>query len=381
MWSIKEVTLFILLAISVGILFLDRNLFRDVVAFSNEDVFETSTATVFPGVRSYSNCSTGNTGESRVVYVKDTVPSSRSILNHTDWFQGKLWKGSCMTVENVCYSTGRWWYKSVPKSTRQPKFSYLAHKQPGSSVGYPAEINVRPATDQVKNLTCPYSPLPNHLVLHALYNEMLGEFYARNLVGLNHVLSQEDNLKQLLESTQVYLQLWNLDRGLLDSHHAFMAPFLTHQLLDFRELLHSSACSCVERLILCGHEFKTDTDRDEILVKQGIGMLPALYKGPGIKGDDPALYKDAQAKLRQTVILGNPIMQEDIATYRRQLLESKGVKDSFDDWKILGLAVSMAGTILALDTANNDLTLTALMPATNGKKKVDQHRESAPDLR
>jgi hypothetical protein len=371
MGTIKESALFVLLAISVGILFLDRNLFRDVLDFSNEDSFETSTATIFSGAPSYSNCSTGNTTESRTVCVQDNGPSPLSTLNHTDWFQGTLWNRSCMTVEHVCYSTGRWWYKSVPNSTRQPNFSYLAHKQPGSSVGYPNEINVRPATGELKNLPCPYSPLPNHLVLHALYNEMLGEFYERNLVGLNHVLSQETNLQQLLESTQLYLQLWNFDRGLLDSHHAFMAPFLTHQLLDFRELLHSSACSCVERLILCGHEFKRDPARDEILVKQGIGMLPRLFKRPGMKGDDPAMYRDAQQKLRQTVILDNPIMQEDIANYRRQLLESKGVKDSFDDWKIVGLAVSRQGKLLCPIKRKPSNPLTA---ATDGKKKVDQHR-------
>lgn len=256
-----------------------------------------------------------------------------SQYNKTDWFQGELWKSMCFEVEHVCHSTNRWWYKEVANA-HQPNFRFLAHKQYKAKVGYPLEIEVKPATREVENLTCTYSPIPNHLVLFGLYNEMLGEFYSRNLVGLAYMMSKEENMKDLLVSTQLYLHLNNFDRSLLDSHYAFMAPFLSHRLLNFKELLQSTSCSCAERMVFCGYKFEEEDG--DVLVKGAGGLEPKRI--PGVAKNDPELFRGAQRFIRENVIINNPLVQKDIADFRKRFLIKKGIKANFDDWKIIGLA-------------------------------------------
>ena len=343
MANVKEVVLVILLCVSVAILFLDRSFFKEFKALTAFESLEVSApisslTTVDP--MSTAPCNIGNNNSNHTTSIPVVSSSLVSAgLNKTDWFQGKLWQDKCMTVDHLCYSTGRWWYNNVPgEDIRQPPFTFLAHKQYGAKVGYPPNITVRPATPDTLNMTCPYSPLPNHLVLFSLYNEMLGEHYYRIIVGLNYILAKEEDPQALLESTQVYLHLYDFDRNLLESHHAFMAPFLTHQLLNIKELMQTTACTCVERLVLCGYHF--DKEGSDIQIKGHQGFWPTEYRRPEWKerSDDPVTMKMAYENIRQKVILDNPFMQTDIANFRRDFLAGKGVKDSFDDWKIVGFA-------------------------------------------
>lgn len=38
------------------------------------------------------------------------------------------------------------------------------------------------------NTTCTYDPTPNHLIAQSIYNEIMGEFYLRTVLGLNQWL-------------------------------------------------------------------------------------------------------------------------------------------------------------------------------------------------
>ena len=144
----------------------------------------------------------------------------------------ELLNSQCKKVEHLCYSTGRWWFKSVSNLTAasQPNLIVKIHD---GKVAFPRTIEVGPETLELSTIQCPYSPIANHVSVAAVYNEMLGEFYSRDLVGLALMLEKSS----LLSQAQVYLHLWNLDRRILDSQRAFMAPFVRHHVLDFRELL------------------------------------------------------------------------------------------------------------------------------------------------
>ncbi|KAL7568033.1 hypothetical protein ACA910_004612 [Epithemia clementina (nom. ined.)] len=265
-------------------------------------------------------------------------------IDSTHFFKhSTTWNETCRRVKHVCFSTGRWWYKSVPGVSveDQPRLRFSAHLQNGAAkVAYPKEILLQPESASAAEISCVDSPLPNHLVLAGRYNEMLGEFYSRNLAGLHNCMSQP-NAKELMEATQVYLQSWNLDRPLLDSHYTFMAPYVRHPLRNFRELLQSTSCNCVENLILCGYYFKNNAKTNDTNVT--VNSLPLSLKTwrPSLK-EHAAVYKDMYSFLQQTVITNNTFVQEDIAAFRRQFFRSQKLVESvhgnYDDWKIIGLS-------------------------------------------
>ena len=229
--NMKSLSSAAILCFLVALFLLDRSVFTNYVEWKTENGPEyavgdanlsSSTSLHFPRCLNATDTSIQCLTQDH----SDKIPQVSSQYNRTNWFQSELWRKKCLEVEHVCHSTGRWWYKDVPNA-HQPKFRFKAHKEFGAKVGYPSEIDVRSASKEVENLTCTYSPVPNHLVLFALYNDMLGEFYLRNLVGLIYMLSKEEHMEALLESTQLYLHLHNFDRSLLDSHYAFMASFLS----------------------------------------------------------------------------------------------------------------------------------------------------------
>ena len=183
---------------------------------------------------------------------------------------------------------------------------------------------------------------------------MLGEFFIRLLVGLVYVLTQQqppqgdkknpqhegntsyDLSDNVLASTQAYLHLYNFDKALLESHHAFMAPFMSRQLLNFQTLFQSTTCTCVERLILCGYKLKEEGD--EIHVSPGPGFPWNAYRGKNAPMNDPAIFRAARNFVRQRVMLSNPFVQQDTDQARQEFLKERGVKESsYDDWKIVGL--------------------------------------------
>ncbi|KAL7568010.1 hypothetical protein ACA910_004595 [Epithemia clementina (nom. ined.)] len=267
-------------------------------------------------------------------------------IDSTHFFKhSTTWNETCRRVKHVCFSTGRWWYKSVPGVSveDQPPLRFLAHlENREAKVAYPKEILLQQeSASNPNNMSCIYSPLPNHLVLAGYYNEMLGEFYSRNLAGL-HVCMGQPHVNELMETTHVYLQSWNLDRRLLDSHYAFMAPYIRHPLRDFRELLQSTSCNCVENLILCGYYFKKNAKTNDTNVTVSGDELPmSLTSKRASPGEKAAVYKDMYSFLQQTVITKNTFVQEDIAAFRRQFFRSQKLVESvhgnYDDWKIVGL--------------------------------------------
>lgn len=295
--------------------------------------------------------------EGTISFTKDECNGNRTSpsIDPTDWFQENLWDDLCLRVDHVCYSTGRWWYGNEnqhhfsftsSRPLHQPNFTLSVVNKKHKS-RFPSEISVRPATNLVQNLTCHWSPIPNHLVLYSLYNDMLGEFFIRLLVGLTYILQnqQNDTLEEFLASTQLYLHSFDINKALLESHHAFSAPFLSHQLLNVLELLQSTSCSCVERLILCGYEFNQveqqggEGENHEILVEPGPGLAYQSFQTKGAPKHDPAFFRASRNFVRQRVILDNPMVQGDIFEARREFLRLQGVKpDESAEWKIVGLA-------------------------------------------
>jgi hypothetical protein len=265
----------------------------------------------------------------------DTVPS-RAEAN--DWFQADRFnaipfiENDCTYVEHICHSSGRWWYQPTV-GAKQPEFTLRTELR--GAPGYPKNVRVKAMEDSLMNdRKCPESPIPNHLVMHSFYNSMLGEFYARILVGLHELArSQTDNFEDFVEQTQLYLHLYDRnDKSMLDSHHLFTDAFSTHPLLDFKSLLHNTGCQCVRRLIMCGYK-ETDDGVGNKVVTPNFSISP--QESAGWRNE---MYQELRETIRRRVILENPLVQQDIEVYREKVLTAEGIESPFDDWKVIGLA-------------------------------------------
>ena len=265
-----------------------------------------------------------------------------------------LLNSQCKQVEHLCYSTGRWWFKSISNLTAasQPNLVIQIHN---GKVAFPRTIEIGGETPELSGMNCPYSPIANHVSVAAKYNHMLGEFYRRYLLGLASMLENST----LLSNAQVYLHLWNLDRSLLDSQRAFLAPFVRHPVLEFRELLQSSGCSCLERLYLCGYRFKdpphpqnekNDTQSDIFIQNKTIVTIGGAIKlsQAQVSAAVPQLYHRLQSK----VIQQNPFIKHDITAFRQKVLQSRGIQSNLDDWKPVGLTVSLLSHLSSVVFSN-----------------------------
>jgi hypothetical protein len=275
--------------------------------------------------------------ETSTVHVQQTSLPRDSA---NDWFQVDRFesepflKNSCTFVENICHSTGQWWYDESDPLARQPEFTLRTELR--GAPGYPETIHVRASDDKrMSHRTCPFSPSPNHLVLHGMHNHMLDQFYLRLLAGLSELVrTQVDEMVDFLRQTQLYLHLYEKnDKPLQDSHHIFTDAFRARQLHDFKSLLQNSGCMCHKRLILCGYEEKDDGKKGEKMITPGEGLL----QPDGAWG--PEVYQTLRQTTRRNVINENHHMQVDIKAYRQKVLGENNVKNAFEgDWKVIGLA-------------------------------------------
>jgi hypothetical protein len=262
--------------------------------------------------------------------------------NVNDWFQADRFESepflrtSCTYVEHVCHSSGRWWYEPTP-GARQLEFTLRTELR--GAPGYPETIHVQALDNpRMSRRTCPVSSIPNHIVLYSLYTEMLGEFYVRLLVGLSELArTQTDDFDAFVRQTQLYLHMYDTNDGpMMDSHYLFTDAFRAYPLLDFKSLLHTAGCKCMERLILCGYEEKDDGEG-----KKMITPSEGLLERGSTWGDE--VYKELRETIRRRIILENPLLQDDIKAQREKVLRAKGVKSSFDEWKVMGLALEQKG--------------------------------------
>jgi hypothetical protein len=304
---------------------------------TKDEIASSSTLPVVHPVRTNETARVSSLDRSK----KEAKNETEINVQKKDWFQRKRFqssralKKSCHIFENVCHSSGRWWYKPT-KGAEQPDFTLLTNLR--GAKGYPEKVRVfhSDVNAHMRNRTCHESPIPNHVSLHGNFDTMLGEFYVRVLVGLNEMArSQVDNMDDFLEQTQLYLHMYEKNnKAMLDSHHIFTDAFRGHPLLDFKSLLDNAECQCLPRLLLCG--YRRNKEKAAKLgggkvIEPGNGIFPW---GTNYKYN---VYDDLRKRIRRRV-LENPLARDDIKAYKEQVLRDKGVTADFDDWKLIGLA-------------------------------------------
>ena len=273
-----------------------------------------------------------------------------------DWFDKERWLATesqlnCFYVENICHGDRQYFYDEIfgGKNVQQPQWKIdrstnAKQKHFYNSPGHSISIGVEEMAGQEQS--CFYSPIENHIVLHGSHNGMLGEFYARVLPGLKHMMETlvpGEDQRRWQEGTQLYLDAWKslpyfhygpMD-NLLDSHHLFLRPFTSNPVLQLRSLQENTGCSCMKRLFFCGYEKVNKTDSKPIY-RPGTGVMDDRFM------DKDVSWRDLRDFLRNTTISNDPKIQQIIKTTRTEMITNLGgefgTKSSEQGIKIVGLA-------------------------------------------
>jgi len=274
----------------------------------------------------------------------DSVSSSEQRETKIDWFNQDEWKSNrqtknCVVLEDICHSSQRWFHRPgsiASQSSPQIILDRLFRSETRAFIepktGYPYNVTIETRMDE--NLKCTESSIINHFVLSGSFAYMLGEFYARVLLGLYQLLSEmkttQIDTDAFRESTQLYLHIVEPRKTLLDSHSTFTEAFRGGRpLLDFKDLLHPTERQCKKRLILCGYRQRKSGNQTIIFPSGSVGTDKW----------HEASFVGLRNHLRRKTILSNPLIQEQIERSKKEILKSYNVTESeWKDWSIVGLA-------------------------------------------
>ncbi|KAL3817224.1 hypothetical protein ACHAXA_009511 [Cyclostephanos tholiformis] len=198
--------------------------------------------------------------------------------------------------------------------------------------------------------TCSYSPVPNHLVVQSAYNDMMGEFYSRTILGLNRWM--RDFPTSSHEDVQTYIHFIDRRKGrILEGHELFLGGLPNNGIFDsFAALMpKNDTCQCYERLIFCGYVVKDgitttsmiDADEGTIIFAPGQSITnPKTDKLDWRDAGDK--YRILRTELIDTYSRKWPDLNERIVQYQKRILIQRGIilnDDPSDviDWKIVGL--------------------------------------------
>ena len=195
-------------------------------------------------------------------------------------------------------------------------------------------------------LGCVQSSLDNHMILFSQFNDMLGEWYDRTLVGLLVFLQDHQvPLQTFAQTTRLYIHRMDMTKPLLNTHHLLTEAFRTTPLGDVLELLDSPRCVCLPRVLFCGYNTKLDETDGRTQLTPAYGMFRRDNKRHWQK----RLSSDLRNLLRKQLVTNNPLVQTDMQDYRQSLLKryvfgavrtqtpTTAMTNNAGDWKIVGL--------------------------------------------
>ena len=268
-------------------------------------------------------------------------------------------ESSCIHVDDVC-SWGKGWFygPTGPQTSHQPTISldqdwtviksthiYLN----GLKIDQRIQFDVSSTSHgQYDDSSCSFSPVPNHLVAQSAYNDMMGEFYVRSLLGLNRWMRDFSSLSS--EEIQIYVHF--VDRRkerLFEGHKLFLGGLPNNGIFDSLVSLmpKNDTCMCYKKLIFCGYVVKNAVpvaDNDTRVDKDDDVYF--FTPGPSITNPkaetDDAKYGNLRTDLIDTYYLMKPDLDEKIVQYQKRMLIQKGIvlNNTVSDvigWKFVGL--------------------------------------------
>lgn len=270
---------------------------------------------------------------------------------------------NCIHVDHVCRRRRLWFYRTTNETSHQPSLTYWQGNITQSH-GYGdvsrVEFNVSSAVRDIEDLNnCPYSSVKHHLVVQSAYNDMMGEFYSRTLLGLNQWLI--DYPIESHEQVQMYPHFVKFDRRMLVGHQMFLGGLPNNDLFrSFNDFVRDGRCQCFEKLVFCGYSrerhnkaqlypqqnFTGDQADRMVDVIKPSGKIDNPKTQCGFTTDRESLlshncagYRRLRNTLHKVFNQKAPGLSERIRAARREILLGKGALSADDnEWKIVGLA-------------------------------------------
>jgi len=274
--------------------------------------------------------------------------------------QGHFWEHEpkCFHIDYICHANGEWFYDlSIIKRRQYSLPSITYESSEGGEFDHRIHFSVLspPLLSGMKaglqagddNLKQCYSQTPYHVVIQSVFNDMMGEFYIRSILGLNQWMRKLP--PQSDEDLQFYVHFNKNDASILDGHRMFLGGLPQNgKIDDFLSLVQDkSSCQCFQKLVFCGYSVSVDQEENKLTfeVAENIGhphpeATLGLYSG-GPKGSNPS-YQDFRQDLLTRYAEKDPMLHQKVREYRLQILLRQGVAldnvGDIDEWKIVGLA-------------------------------------------
>ncbi|KAL3769411.1 hypothetical protein ACHAWU_008820 [Discostella pseudostelligera] len=291
---------------------------------------------------------------------------------------GRLWEivdtPNCFHLDNICSWKDGWFYDHGPHSTldntthmNQPSAALILDKQliaehgwhdPGTlDIDFRIHLNISSTSHgQYDDNMCSYSSTPNHLVVQSFYNDMMGEFYARTIIGLQQLMRMYPPHSN--DDIQTYIHFINKKWRIFEGHELFLSGLPNNNELDnFLSLMpRNDSCRCFRRLILCGyhgvdeHDETLDGQWKEYVNKTGDGQQNRYLISPthGIeeKNASASKWQELRVELIDGISKRYNDLDQKIRGYQRQVLFDQGLLGgdienstrNVDEWKFVGLA-------------------------------------------
>jgi len=310
-------------------------------------------------------------------FIEEGIPPARPVSANTSTKKRvrrdvkNFWEtiaSNCMHIDHVCRRRRLWFYRTTNETSQQPSLLYWQGNITQSH-GYgdksKVQFNVSSAVRDIEDLdSCPYSTVKHHLIVQSAYNDMMGEFYSRTLLGLNQWIL--DYPIESREQLQMYPHFVKFDRRMLVGHQMFLGGLPNNDIYrSFNDFVRDGRCQCFEKLIFCGYSTERHSQaqlfpKQNLTGDQANRMLDVIK--PSGKIDNPKTqcgfatnresllnhncvgYRRLRNSLHKVFNQKAPSLGEMIRATRREILLEKGAISSDNDgvdvfeWKIVGLA-------------------------------------------
>ena len=227
--------------------------------------------------------------------------------------ENEWWRNSenCFAVDDVCHRRmdNAWFYHAGRRDDGTPFQPYMELKcapakyDGGANSGdRRISIKLSPPSKLDGNLTggCKFSHSRVHVVVQSLFNDMIGEFYSRSLLGLYGTITEGANRTNggalpWEEDVQFYAHIAYGNKVMLDGHKLLLSGMLSNPdsppPKSFGDLFMSTAeegrdaddCECYEKMVFCGYDVYT---HDNDVLSKDI-MEPAVDLDDGNDVDAP----------------------------------------------------------------------------------------------
>lgn len=282
----------------------------------------------------------------------------------------------CLLVEDLCHGSQRLFYRTpdhdAPQRPKQPRLLLQVQASEGDAMGVGGDLCVcdravrdallsRPpslihpspcrsqADDEVEwhkgfqrtydvgrqsvaetvQRQCTDAKTHNHVILYSRYNDMLGEFYSRSIRGLYQLVqSLNVTAHHFATHTDLYIHRMNPSKPIMNSHMLFTDAFRgTPALGDLGDLLDTTACRCLPRVLFCGYQIERLPSKDKTYSPRSPNTSSSILRLIPSEGlHDPTSESRRQrgeyAHLRQFLrqqLLHSQVMR-DVEAYRASLL-------------------------------------------------------------